>query len=311
MARIFKAPIDAPPLTGLSEQDGVERYRAAVEQYEKRVGEIARERHERPVPSEVGRVVRFQIADGYASYIVWRTRPLQLVHLDEGDGYSITAAEARGLRLTDVREKIRFDDFWRQGASEHDKFYESLPIGAIVHYDNAFGQFIRAERIEGERGKRLRPLALVGNWPEYDLPRRNVDGSVTLGYQAEKIAEGRPFEPNYGSIWEAMDAERREWTMRGLTPEGTAHLNAVGRARFAEKLYQAPFDPATAEAIDLTPPPPPEGDARALATYVQRLQQIVSAIGETPRTLDEAKAKYAEVRSLVVPDFQLPEPVLE
>ena len=35
----------------------------------------------------VGEVVRFQVADGYAEYMVLSMRPLGLIHLDLGDGY--------------------------------------------------------------------------------------------------------------------------------------------------------------------------------------------------------------------------------
>lgn len=309
MAKVYRAPIDPPAIEGIRD---FKRYDADCKAYIERLSAMARERAGTVAAgSLVGKVVRFQIADGYAQYVVWSERPLQLVHIDVMDGYSISAAHARGLKLADIRAMVASDDVWQGIMDEHDEFYRNLPLGSIVHYDNGFGKFVRAERIEGERGKRLRPIALVGNWdPAMDLPRRNVDGSITLHYYPEKIAKGEPFEPNSGSIWEAMDDKRRAWTMRGLAPEGKARLNEIGLARLAEKRYQTPFDPVTAEAIDLTPPPPPEGEARALAAYVQRLRQIEAAIGSTPRTLDEARERYAAVRALVVPDYELPEPVL-
>ncbi len=55
----------------------------------------------------VGKVVRFQIADGYAEYMVASQKPLQLMHLNVGDGYQIPDAHVRGLNLTDVREMVR------------------------------------------------------------------------------------------------------------------------------------------------------------------------------------------------------------
>lgn len=54
----------------------------------------------------VGEIVRFQVADGYAEYVVWKQKPLQLIHLSHGDGYAIPAAHERGLRLSDVRQNV-------------------------------------------------------------------------------------------------------------------------------------------------------------------------------------------------------------
>jgi hypothetical protein len=57
----------------------------------------------------VGSVLRFPTADSYAQYLVWSERPLTLVHLPLGDGWSIPAAHARGLRISDVRDMVERD----------------------------------------------------------------------------------------------------------------------------------------------------------------------------------------------------------
>lgn len=57
----------------------------------------------------VGEIVRFQIADGYAQYMVWKEKPLTLVHLAIHDAWSIPEAHARGLRLADVRGMVERD----------------------------------------------------------------------------------------------------------------------------------------------------------------------------------------------------------
>lgn len=54
----------------------------------------------------VGEIIRFQIADGYAQYMVKKEKPLQLVHLHVGDGYQIDPIMIRGLRLSDVRQRV-------------------------------------------------------------------------------------------------------------------------------------------------------------------------------------------------------------
>lgn len=55
----------------------------------------------------IGEIVDFPIADGCALYMVWNSRPLELVHIATGDAYSIPMAHARGLRMTDINQNIQ------------------------------------------------------------------------------------------------------------------------------------------------------------------------------------------------------------
>jgi hypothetical protein len=55
----------------------------------------------------VGETIRFQVADGYAVYGIMSEKPLQLCHINHGDGYQIADAHIRGLNLTDAREMVR------------------------------------------------------------------------------------------------------------------------------------------------------------------------------------------------------------
>ena len=295
MATLIASPIPEPRIDW-RDLDGTRKRLAA---WSKRIAEYSRS-ETRKSDEAIGRTVKFSIADGYAEYVVYDTSPLHLIHVPES--YDISAAHMRGLKLADIRALVEYDKRLEAMFDSHEAYYANLPVGTVVHYDNGFAQFVRCVRVDGPVGKRLRPIALVGNWREYDLPRRNPDGSVYLGSHAKWIAEGECFEPNYGSIWERYDAKGREWSMRGLTPEGNAHLNEIGRARFAELRYQAPFDPTTAEAIDLTPPAL-DREQEELAVYVQRFQHIASLVNETPRTLDEARATYRIVQALVARDY--------
>ena len=51
-----------------------------------------------------GRIIRFPVADGYAQYMLWT--PTKWIHLDEVDGYHADPALIRGMRTTDVVERI-------------------------------------------------------------------------------------------------------------------------------------------------------------------------------------------------------------
>lgn len=58
-------------------------------------------------PSDIaGEVVYFGVADGAAQYMVWRTKPLSLIHLPIHDAWQIPEAHARGLRTSDIREMV-------------------------------------------------------------------------------------------------------------------------------------------------------------------------------------------------------------
>lgn len=54
-----------------------------------------------------GEIIRFPIADGKASYMVYTLKPLALIHLNYGDGYEVNAMTLRGMRVSDVREEVR------------------------------------------------------------------------------------------------------------------------------------------------------------------------------------------------------------
>ena len=54
----------------------------------------------------VGETLSWQIADGYATYMVVKQKPLMVAHVDAGDGYQVDPIMIRGLRLSDVRERV-------------------------------------------------------------------------------------------------------------------------------------------------------------------------------------------------------------
>ncbi|TJY57139.1 hypothetical protein E4T66_17155 [Sinimarinibacterium sp. CAU 1509] len=110
MATVYRAPSEFPPpkldfSSGFN--SGFAAYQKAEDEYIARLATAARA--QRPTVDLVGEVVRFQIADGYAQYMVWSTRPLQLVWLELGDAYAIPEAHARGLRLSDIKQLVSME----------------------------------------------------------------------------------------------------------------------------------------------------------------------------------------------------------
>lgn len=61
-----------------------------------------------------GALVRFQVADGYAFYVVAKHRPLTLRHVLIGDAWEISGAHIRGLREADIRSQLRRDAALKQ-----------------------------------------------------------------------------------------------------------------------------------------------------------------------------------------------------
>ena len=54
----------------------------------------------------VGRILRWQIADGYAFYRVTSAKPFKIQHLPVGDDWHIMPPTIRGLRLVDAANMV-------------------------------------------------------------------------------------------------------------------------------------------------------------------------------------------------------------
>jgi hypothetical protein len=52
-----------------------------------------------------GKEIRFGVADGHASYLVFSSKPLQLIHLEMGDAWHFQYAHL--LTLAEVRKEVR------------------------------------------------------------------------------------------------------------------------------------------------------------------------------------------------------------
>ena len=66
----------------------------------------------------IGKVIRTPRADSYAVYMVFKAKPLQLIHIPIGDAWHADACWIRGLRLVDVIEMVRHDESLRKLFSE-------------------------------------------------------------------------------------------------------------------------------------------------------------------------------------------------
>lgn len=88
------------------------------DQYRDRADEVYRKLTEvsvsLPEGEVVGAFVRFQIADGYANYVVTKAKPLTLQCVALGDGYQIPMAHMRGIRKADILAMIKQEKAWNE-----------------------------------------------------------------------------------------------------------------------------------------------------------------------------------------------------
>jgi hypothetical protein len=174
---------------------------------------------------ETGGTFALGVADGSAQYMFVEGggrfgKRAFLIHLAYGDGYSYYGVEnfpkseiLRMIKQGKARENLfkKAKDWW-----------DAREVGEIVHYSNGFGSYVRGEIVEGEvhgeQGKAMKEIALVGNWRNYDLPSRYIDGTIHYGIHAEGVREGKVIRPHESNMYEAVisqkDANSRELAAR-------------------------------------------------------------------------------------------------
>lgn len=131
---------------------------------------------------------------------VWKCE----VTKDSGDYVGVV----KHYSTEEIRQSLRMSALFDASKNGTKDYYDRLPLGAIVHYDNSGGEFIRCEVVmgvtvhsDGQKVKCLKPLAMVGSWRPYDLPRRQRDGSIYLGHHAQSIQDGECFKPSAGCLF--------------------------------------------------------------------------------------------------------------
>ena len=108
MAQIYKAPEEwVPDYTTRDCKAERDREHAYIE----RIATLAKQNGTHPL---LGEIYRVPMADGYAQYIVWQTKPLHLVWLEFGDAWQMSDAEARGTRLADIQNQVDFEAKWKK-----------------------------------------------------------------------------------------------------------------------------------------------------------------------------------------------------
>ena len=100
MAKVFTLP-DGFEVPDFNWED-IEQYNKDIADHTEKIKQWCIERN--PDQKNVGEVIRFQVADGYAEYMVAATKPVQLIHLPYWDGYQSETASLMTAKA--IQDKI-------------------------------------------------------------------------------------------------------------------------------------------------------------------------------------------------------------
>ena|SRR6266446_3751909 len=103
MGKVYAPPKelgDVPQLNSRTEP--WQTYQERVNQYVDKVQQWAKQNGQGDL---AGKRVSFQFADGYAQYVVFKTKPVVLIHLPVGDAWQYPYVNR--LTTADIREKVR------------------------------------------------------------------------------------------------------------------------------------------------------------------------------------------------------------
>lgn len=112
MATAYRHPENIkPPSFG-----DMDTYWTRCDAYRQEVAEWARA-NTKSKSDLVGEIIHLPFADGYASYVVFNTQPLQLLLLLDGDAWSADPMTIRGMRLTDVKNMVALNKRRREAVA--------------------------------------------------------------------------------------------------------------------------------------------------------------------------------------------------
>lgn len=108
MAQIFTAPVGFEP----PEIDYGPGWQKQEEDYLKRLADFARANAGPKPHPYIGEIYRSPRGDGYAQYMVWQVKPLQLIWIELGDAWTEPLADR--LRLSDIKQQIEWEKKWKE-----------------------------------------------------------------------------------------------------------------------------------------------------------------------------------------------------
>ncbi len=110
---------------------------------------------------------------------------------EEGKGMCDWVGTQKAFLPREILGSLRMSAMWQGIQDENEQFLQSQPEGAILHYHNSQGSYVRRQVVIKDGRRYLKDIALVGNWDAHDLPKRREDGSVYMPYHPQQILEGK------------------------------------------------------------------------------------------------------------------------
>ena len=107
MAQAFANPIEAPSFYNEDGKFDFDAYDHRCEEYRAKTLDYIKTEL-RGTHKLAGKIIRFPVADGYASYMLWT--PTKWIHLEEGDAWHADPALIRGMRAADVAARVAQDE---------------------------------------------------------------------------------------------------------------------------------------------------------------------------------------------------------
>jgi len=160
--------------------------------------------------SLIGVTFRSTYADGNPLWRVIRKagpKAWKAICEDEDWGGTVKLFSTKEIQATKSFEKML-----EETGNRHDDFYASLKKGQTVHYSNGFKEFVECVVVQKDGNNVLQPVALKGEWQEWDLPHRQPDGLIDLGYYAKMIVNKETFTPNYSTIIESTNCGYKDFS---------------------------------------------------------------------------------------------------
>ena len=111
MAKVFTLPkgFEAPELNW----EDIEQYDKDCAELIERLRQTFKERNNN---KNVGEIIKFQVADGYAEYMVTSMKPVELIHLPFWDSYQSETAQLMTAKA--IQEKIDLKNMWNKLAKQ-------------------------------------------------------------------------------------------------------------------------------------------------------------------------------------------------
>jgi len=164
------------------------------------------------------------------------------------------AGTEKSFLSSEILQSISFAEYFTKALDKDADYLQNQKPGTILHYHNSFGSYVRKEIVLHEGRKKLKSIALVGNWSKNDLPSRQQNGEIYHPYHVKQILEQELTDRVNGtSIYENPSF---------VKPGGSNNS----------------FDPRKCDPISLDLPPL-EGDAKTsteLWTLLERVQEKIN-----------------------------------